>query len=182
MIGLGMKKLWDREYEASVFGRELADQARALDRPVLQDIVNVLCIVVNCNGDWMKSLRTVIPQVLNTGPAHSAAIVTVDSNEDNTIESVFRNYALYAVDLVSEVRSWLKEGLLEFPEKITASGCTLEDIKDHYNADDFDDLARCIARSINYVTAGVDHPWSATSIISRSTLKLTQALKWWTDD
>lgn len=177
-----MKKLWDKDFEASVFGRELADQARALDRPVLQDIVNVLCIVVNCSGDWMQSLRMVIPQILNTGPAHSAAIVTTDSNEENVAEAVFRSYALYAVDLVSEVRSWLKAGLLEFPEKITSSGCNVEDIKDHYHADDLDDLARCIARSISYVTAGVEHPWSATSIISRSTLKLTRALKWWTDD
>lgn len=177
-----MKKLWDKDFEASIFGKELADQARALDRPVLQDIVNVLCIVVNCNGDWMKSLRTVIPQILNTGPAHSAAIVTSDADSTNIVEAVFRDYALYAVDLVSEVRSWLKEGMLEFPEKITSSGCTVEDIKDHYNADDLDDLARCIARSINYVTSLVEHPWSSTSIISRSTLKLTRALKWWTDD
>lgn len=177
-----MKKLWDKDFEASIFGKELADQARALDRPVLQDIVNVLCIVVNCNGDWMQSLNTVIPQVLSTGPAHSAAIVTSDSSETNIVEAIFRDYALYAVDLVSEVRSWLKTGLLEFPEKITASGCTVEDIRDHYNADNLDDLARCIARSINYVTAGVEHPWSSTSIISRSTLKLTRALKWWTDD
>lgn len=177
-----MKKLWDKDYEVSIFGRDLADQARALDRPVLQDIVNVLCIIVNCNGDWMQSLRTVIPQILNTGPAHSAAIVATDSDSDNIVESVFRNYSLYAVELVSEIRGWLKAGLLAFPERVTASGCTVEDFKEHYNADDLDDLARCIARSINYVTSGVEHPWSSTSIISRSTLKLTRALKWWIDD
>ena len=177
-----MKKLWDKDYKASVFGRELADQARSLDRPVLQDIVNVLCLVVNCNGDWMQTMRTVIPQVLTTGPAHSAAIVTTDADDSSVVESVFRNYSLYAVELVSEVRSWLKAGILEFPEKITSSGCTVEDIKEHYHADDLDDLARCIARSISYTTAGADHPWSSTSIISRSTLKLTRALKWWTDD
>lgn len=177
-----MKKLWDKDYQVGVFGRELADQARSLDRPVLQDIVNVLCIVVNCNGDWMQVMNTVLPQILATGPVHSTAIVTPDSDTSSTVAEVFREYSLYAVELVSEVRSWLKSGLLEFPKTMASSGCTVEDIREHYSADDLDDLARCIARSINYVTSGIEHPWSSTSIISRNTLKLSRALRWWTDD
>lgn len=177
-----MKKLWDKDYQASIFGKELAEQARILDRPVLQDIANVLCIVVNCNGDWMLVLRTVIPQILRTGPAHSTVFVDVGADAENTAEAVFRGYCLYALELVSEVRNWLKAGILEFPKMVSQGGCVVEDVMDHYHADSKDDLARCIARHVNYVTAGVEHPWSSTTIMSRNTLKLTRALQWWNNN
>lgn len=179
-----MKKLWDKDYQASIFNKELAEQAHILDRPVLQDIANVLCIVVNCNGDWMAVLRTVIPQVLNTGPSHSMVFVDADVDADagSVAEDIFRGYCLYALELVSEIRNWLKSGVLEYPKMVSSGGCTLEDVMEHYHSEDKDDLARCIARHINYVTAGVEHPWNATNIISRNTLKLTRALQWWTND
>lgn len=165
-----MKELWPKTAIHDYTG-ELGNLAQRLNRPVLQDLANVIVIMSDFGVDELTVSRRVIKALLE-GQFEYVQSSPVDAGQLRIQAYLI---ATYGIQLVKDVLTtmFFEDG------KCPKGSFDLEGLKTFFKVDNLDDLARVIADRFGFKTDGIEHPWESCAIPSKVDTQTRKALEFW---
>lgn len=165
-----MKELWPKTSIHDYSG-ELGSLAQRLNRPVLQDLANVIVVMTDFGVDELVVARRVIKALLEGQFEYAQGSVA----EASQLRIQAYLIVTYGIQLVSEVLTTMYFDEAECPkEKLGLNG-----LQAFFKVDNLDDLARAIAAKFGFETAGIEHPWESCAVPAKNDVQTRKAIEFW---